>query len=198
MISATAAGVARIGPNSVIQTQRALQELEGPDCMQAVMTRAGCTAPLPHGMIPERVFVQVVRALRQTLPPEKSEAVLRRSGQYTAHYVARNRIPPPVRAILALLPARLGLPLLLKAFARNAWTFAGAGRFSVEGRYPGTLVLEGCPTSRPEAQASLECGCEYYAAAFEGLLTLSVRNVQVREVDCQAHGSPRCRFHLQT
>lgn len=193
---AASAEVPRIGPNSVLQTRKALEELEGLPTVNAVMALAGLTDQLPGGMIPEAWFVQLVKALRLTLPPEKSEAVLRRSGTYTAQYVARNRIPAPIRAVLASLPARFAVPLLLKAFAKNAWTFAGAGRFFVEGRYPHVLVLDGCPTSRAEALASSHCGCSYYSAAFEGLLTLAVRHVHVAEVACQARGAPACRFQV--
>jgi divinyl protochlorophyllide a 8-vinyl-reductase len=190
-------GVARIGPNSVLQTLRALGELEDQEVVRLVAARAHLPEALPNAMIPEAWFVQLVRALRETLPPERSEAVLRRSGTYTADYVRANRIPAPIRLVLQLLPRRLAVPLLLKAFDRHAWTFAGAGRYSVVGPFPGTIVLQGPPTSRPEAAALAEgVSCAYYEAAFQGLLELAARDVQVTEVACQATGSPACHFLL--
>jgi len=192
-----ARAVARIGPNSVLQTLRALGELELPEVVSLVVARARLPEALPAGMIPEVWFVQLVQALRETVPPARSEAVLRRSGTYTAAYVRGNRIPAPIRWVLQLLPRRLAVPLLLKAFDRHAWTFAGAGRYSVEGPFPGTLLLDGCPTSRAEAAALGEgASCGYYEAAFEGLLGLASPGVRVREVACQALGSPRCRFQI--
>ena len=194
--------MARIGPNSLIQTLRALAELEPTDVQQRVSDRAALPEPLPPGMVPEALFVKLVRALREELPPARSEAVLRRSGSYTAAYVAQNRIPAPFRGLLRVLPARAGVPMLIAAFRRHAWTFAGAGRFSVEGTLlgPGTLLLEGCPTCRAGSAEGLGhvgvLAGAYYEAAFEGLLRLAAPRLHVREVACQAAASPVCRFLL--
>jgi divinyl protochlorophyllide a 8-vinyl-reductase len=185
----------RIGPNSLIQTWRALSELENPAVLQRVAEQAQLPDPLPGGMVPEAWFCRLIQALRHTLPPGRSEAVLRRSGSYTAAYVGRHRIPAPIRWVLAALPARLAIPLLLAAFRRHAWTFAGAGRFSVEGAFPGTLVLDGCPTCRDTAVIE-GAGGAYYEAAFEGLLSLAARRVRVREVACQGSQAPVCRFQI--
>lgn len=185
---------ARIGPNAVLQTRRAAEALEGGAYAQALERAVGLPHALPPGMIPERWFLRYVRALRDTLPPERAEAVLFRAGQYTADYVRAHRIPRPIRALLALLPARWALPLLLSAVRRHAWTFAGAGRFSVTGAFPGTLLLEGCPTCRVPTGAAT--GGAYYEAAFAGLLRLAAPQVQVREVACGAKGAPCCRFEL--
>lgn len=187
----------RIGPNAVLQTLRALRELEGPEVALQLSAQAGLPTDWPAGMIPEVWFVHLVQALRAALPAARAEAVLRRSGAYTAEYVSRNRIPALFRGLLRVLPARLGLPLLLAAFRRHAWTFAGAGRFHAEGAFPGTLVLDGCPTCREEsAAAAQDHAGAYYEAAFEGLLRLAARDVRVREVACQANHAPRCRFQI--
>jgi hypothetical protein len=47
----------RIGPNAVIQTMRALAELEDPKVVDTVRRAAALPDPLPEGMIPERWFV---------------------------------------------------------------------------------------------------------------------------------------------
>jgi divinyl protochlorophyllide a 8-vinyl-reductase len=192
-----AAAEPRIGPNSLIQTLRALKELEGDEAAPLVMRRAGLAETWPAGMIPEEWFVRLVRALRETLPSARAEAVLRRSGTYTADYVGKNRIPAPVRVLLALLPRRLSVPVLLAAFRRHAWTFAGAGQFSVEGAFPGTILLAGCPTCRTGVETVVggRAGA-YYEAAFEGLLSLAAHHVHVREVACQASHEPVCRFQI--
>jgi len=197
----TDSDASRIGPNSVIQTLRALRELEEAQVASDVPARAALPESWPEGMIPEAWFVRLVRALRETLPAGRSEAVLRRSGAYTAEYVSQHRIPALFRGLLRLLPSRLGIPLLLAAFRRHAWTFAGAGRFSTEGGFPGpgpgTIVLEDCPTCRSDtANLSLPHAGAYYEAAFEGLLQLAARNVRVREVACQASRAPCCRFQI--
>lgn len=185
----------RIGPNAVIQTLRAVAELESAALRQALPERAALPDAAPTAMIPDEWFVRLLRAVRASLPPARAEAVLRRSGELTAAYVAKNRIPAPFRALLRILPPRLGIPLLLRAFRRHAWTFAGAGRFSYEGPYPGSLILEGGPTCRAGSTDGVvgHAGA-YYEAAFEGLLRLAAPRVHVREVACQAASSPVCRF----
>jgi divinyl protochlorophyllide a 8-vinyl-reductase len=186
---------ARIGPNSVLQTMRALRELEAPDVARRVAAQAALPDPLPPGMIPEAWFVSLVGTLRDALPPDRAEAVQRRAGRYTADYVGNNRIPRAFRGLLAVLPARASIPLLLAAFARHAWTFAGGGRFRVEGAFPGTIVLGGCPTCRDEHAGAIGGGA-YYEAAFEGLLRLAAPGVRVTEITCQARGAPACRFQI--
>lgn len=189
--------VARIGPNAVLQTLRALREREPPEVARLVAARAALPEPWPEGMIPEAWFIRLIQALRATLPAERAAAIFRQSGAYTAEYVSRHRIPALFRALLRLLPARLGIPLLLLAFRRHAWTFAGGGRFQAEGAFPGTIVLQGCPTCRAEvtAASSGPAGA-YYEAAFEGLLRLAARGVRVREVACHASHATPCRFQI--
>jgi len=194
--AAEGARPARIGPNAVSQSLRALRELESPDVVCAVVARAHLPEDWPEGLIPEGWFVRLVHALRQTLPAERAEAILRRSGRYTADYVGRRRIPKVFRLLLAVLPARLALPLLLGAFRRHAWTFAGSGSFRVEGPFPGTIVLDGCPTCRPEAAAQPPQGGAYYEGAFTGLLQLAAGAVHVREVACRTRGPAPCRFRI--
>ncbi|MEJ2604949.1 MAG: bacteriochlorophyll 4-vinyl reductase [Gammaproteobacteria bacterium] len=187
---------AMIGPNAVLQTLRAAAELEGIEYYATLAGRAYLPATDLESMIPEAWFVRLVEALRATLPWPRSEAVLRRAGEYTADYVAENRIPALFRQALHVLPPRLAVPLLLTAFRRHAWTFAGAGRFSAEGRYPGCIVLSGGPTCR-HAPHNEQAGA-YYEAAFQGLLRLAAPRITVREVACQARGDAECRFALQT
>ncbi|WP_405231131.1 bacteriochlorophyll 4-vinyl reductase [Lentisalinibacter salinarum] len=190
---ATAPG-AMIGPNAVLQTLRAIAELEGTACYEAVARGAALPATDPDHMIPEALFMRLIESLRRTLPWARSEAVLRLAGDYTADYVAANRIPRFFRRLLHALPPRLALPLLLAAFRRHAWTFAGGGRFHTAGGYPADIVLKNCPTCRnaPEATAA----GAYYEAAFQGLLRLAAEHATVHETACEACGDDCCRFSI--
>ncbi len=183
----------RIGPNAVLQTLRALDELAPAE--RAEVEARAALEPFEEGMIPERFFVRLIRATREVLPRRRAEAVLRRAGELTADYVRSHRIPAPIRATLAGLPAFMAMPLLLQAIERHAWTFAGAGTFGSEGKI---LLLDGAPTARPESGApSTGCSCAYYEGAFEGLLRLAARGVHVTERACQASGAAKCQFHIQ-
>ncbi len=194
MMSDAALPDARIGPNAVIQTLRAIAEIEGPEAYDAIARHADLPALDSNGMIPEAWFLRLVQALREFLPWSRSEAVLRRAGDYTADYVRTHRIPRAARWLLHVLPGRVALPLLLTAFARNAWTFAGSGRYRVEGGFPGEIVLEGCPTCRTAARE--HAAGAYYAAAFEGLLRLACPAARVAETACQSRGAAACRFSI--
>ena len=189
------AAPALIGPNAVIQTLEALRALEGPDLADRVADAAELPDREPEAMIPEAWFVRLVAALRRELPHQRAENVLALAGARTARYVAANRIPSPFRALLRLLPARAAIPLLLAAFRRHAWTFAGRSRFEARGGYPGSIVLNDAPTCRHGRDRS--GSGSYYEAAFEGLLSLASQRVRVTEVACRANGAPACRFLIR-
>lgn len=195
-IHASAAGVGQaggeIGPNAVLQTMEALREFAGAGGPPLLATRAGIPRDFPEGMIPEAWFVRVTHELRGLLDERDAEAVLRRSGTLTGQYVSRNRVPAPIRLVLNALPPRMAVPLLLRAFRRHAWTFAGSGDFRVEGSYPGILVLENAPTCRDGSGPARSCG--YYEAAFESLLQMAAPGIRVTETECRAGGAPACRF----
>lgn len=184
----------QIGPNAVLQTLAALEELEGPRTADRVRAAARLPTDWPERLIPEAWFLETIRATRAQLSAEAAEAILREAGDRTAAYVAAHRIPRPFRAVLGWLPARLAVPLLLKAFAKHAWTFAGRGRFAVEGVYPGVIRLEDCPTCRDPF--ATDYGGAYYEAAFAGLLRLAAPDVSVREIACLTQGAPACRFRI--
>jgi divinyl protochlorophyllide a 8-vinyl-reductase len=174
---------------------RALEEVLDRAHMERVIYRARIPRHPPDAMIPEEWFERIIRETRRTLPESEAEAVLRAAGRRTAEYVAANRIPSPVRFALRRLPARLAVPLLVKAFEKHAWTFAGGGAFRAEDGYPGTLVLDGAPTCGVASGPSRSGG--YYEAAFAGLLELAAPGIHVEEVACRATGSPACRFRLE-
>ena len=192
---ASQASPARIGPNAVIQTLAALQALEGTSTRDRVARLAGLPATEPGGMIPEASFLSLLAALRSELDGDTSRKVLTLGGEKTGDYVAANRIPAAFRALLGLLPARIGIPLLLSAFRRHAWTFAGSSRFELCGKYPGSVLLDNAPTCRLTGAAAATGG--YYEAAFQRLLSLVSPGVVVTETQCRSCGAPRCRFDIR-
>lgn len=116
------ASPARIGPNTVIQTLAAVEELEGTPTRDRVARLAGLPAAEPAGMIAEATFLDLLSALRRELDAETAREVLVLSGEKTGDYVAANRIPGPFRSLLGWLPARISIPLLLAAFRHHART----------------------------------------------------------------------------
>ena len=87
----------------------------------------------------------------------------------------------------------------MAAIGRNAWTFAGSGRFSAAapaGGPPVVLTIRGNPLCRGLATAAP--ACDYYAATFERLFRVLVQRApQVLEAACEACGDPECRFEIR-
>ncbi len=194
-----AVGVARIGPNAIIQTVAALKEEQGSEEVQRFLVRIGrddLAAALPTTMVDEQEFINLIAALRAELGLATTRRVLARSGALTAEYVRTNRIPAPARILLPLLPRRLALRILLKAIVGHAWTFAGAGRFSYTlDRRGATLSLGSCPECR--GITADEPICDYYVACFQGLLRpLIDPQLTVHERACTAQGAAACRFEV--
>jgi divinyl protochlorophyllide a 8-vinyl-reductase len=177
-----------------MRTLQAVEEHYGPETASELHRRAALPAHRWDRLIPEAWFLDVIRELRAMLPRDEAEDMLRRAGALTGEYVRENRIPAPFRRLLAILPSRWAVPLLLRAFRRHAWTFAGSGRFRFEGRHPSILILEGPPTCRSRGGPARSGS--YYEAAFETLLALAAPGIRVREVACHAAGDPACRFEL--
>ena len=193
-LSTAAEPPALIGPNAVIQTLAALRSRFGPDSCNRIARAAGLPTHEPGAMIPESWFVNLVSATRDELGSDDAATVLTIAGGRTADYVANNRIPAVFRAVLSLLPSRIAIPLLLGAFRRHAWTFAGRSEFDVSGAYPGSIILNDAPTCRRTGQDA-HTG-DYYEAAFQGLLSLASPGVTVTEVECRSLGHPHCRFRI--
>jgi divinyl protochlorophyllide a 8-vinyl-reductase len=185
----------RIGPNAIIQTLAALEVLEGPDTRDRMILLAGLPGLDSSAMVPETRFLSLLAALRRELDEGTARRVLVLAGEKTGDYVATYRIPIVVRGLLRVLPPRAGVPMLLKAFQRNAWTFAGRSHFEVTGGFPGNLLLDDAPTCRVIGAARPTGG--YYEAAFQRLLSLASPGVTVTETECRSLGASRCRFQVQ-
>ncbi|MEO0679272.1 MAG: bacteriochlorophyll 4-vinyl reductase, partial [Pseudomonadota bacterium] len=117
------------------------------------------------------------------------------AGRRTADYILAHRIPPRAQALLRAAPARLAAPLLARAIARHAWTFAGSGRFEAQGAW--RLVVHDNPMVRGERAAAPLC--RWHAAVFERLYrALAADDCRCRELRCGAQpGETACVFEIR-
>lgn len=186
------AGPARIGPNAVLQLEATLRDRFGAQPVRTVFSRAGqihMLAEPPGEMVDERAVAALYDVLYAQLPADTANDIAAEAGRRTADYVLANRIPGPVKALLRLLPATLAAPLLLKAIARNAWTFAGSGRVSVRSGDPCVVEIADNPLTMP--------GCVWHVAVFEGLFrALVTPNSIVHHTVCCDSDADTCRFEI--
>jgi divinyl protochlorophyllide a 8-vinyl-reductase len=189
---------ARIGPNAITRIAEAMREDVGETGTSMLFLRAGLARYLhdpPEKMVDETEVERLHRILRETLGPGHARRVSRSAGLRTGDYLLARRIPSPVQRVLHLLPARLASRALLAAISRNAWTFAGSGRFRVSPGNPVRLEIAGNPLCRnASAEAPI---CDYYAATFERLFRELVHpQAVVEEIACEANGAPACVFEV--
>lgn len=183
----------RIGPNAVLQLLSVLDGVE-PGLGAEMLARAGLSGPPPDtGLMDEVAAAALHRALRAKRPD--AAALLARAGQGTGDYILAHRIPHAATMLLRALPERLAAPILARAIARHAWTFAGSGQFAITAWHPLTFDLRGNPLIRGEvADAPL---CQWHAAVFTRLFASRIsRRARVIETACTAMGAPSCRFEL--
>lgn len=190
----TVAQGGRIGPNAILQLAGVLVAGGGLSLRDRVLSEAGVAMPPDDaGMWPEAACRAVHLAVRRLMPDE-ADRILWQAGLATGDYILARRIPRASQGVLRWLPARLARRLLARAIARNAWTFAGSGRFRIAARHPLTFEIAGNPL------AAEPCGrpsCHWHAADFERLFgALTQDGVTVTETACAAAGAPACRFVL--
>lgn len=184
----------RIGPNAILQLVDVLERRGESDLCRRVLAEAG-VAPPPRdaGMLPEGDCAAVHQALRRLSP--EAERLLEEAGLATGDYILAHRIPKLAQGVLRVLPGTLGEPVLTRAVARHAWTFAGTGEFRVERSRPLVVsvarnpLVAGWRAERPQ--------CIWHVAVFRRLYgPLVWPGVKVREVACCACGDGACRFEL--
>lgn len=190
---------ARIGPNAILRVAESLTAAGDLDDRARVFASAGIAhylAQPPQQMVEEGEVAALHRALRDLLGVDRARGIGRDAGLRTGDYLLGNRIPPFAQTILKSLPAGLAQRLLLKAIARNAWTFAGSAVFSVQPGRPTRLILDG---SRVCGGAGADQPlCDFYAATFERLFRVLVDPAtRVVEVQCQGKGDPLCVFEVR-
>jgi len=100
-------------------------------------------------MTDESIFHSLVTTLDAEIGAGKTASILEESGQRTAEYLLRVRIPGLFQKILKLLPAGPAFSLLFFAISKNAWTFAGSGEFTyTTGKNP-VITVKVIHPSRP-------------------------------------------------
>jgi divinyl protochlorophyllide a 8-vinyl-reductase len=187
---------ARIGPNAILQMLPVLDAATGPETRRALLAEAG-VIEIPDGssMIPEGPAAALHQALRRRLPHEAPE-IARTAGLGTGDYILAHRIPKPAQSLLKLLPPALAAPVLARAIAKHAWTFAGSGRFEIASTRPLVFEIQDNPVVRGET--SPVPLCHWHVAVFERLFRQLVSpRMEVTETACCAQGAPACRFALR-
>lgn len=181
----------RIGPNAVLQLIPVLTAEIGAAETRRLMGQAGLSGPpSDHGLMPEApahaLHAQVRRAM-----PDRAAPILAEAGARTAQYILAHRIPRLAQTALRWMPDALAIRVLSQAIRKNAWTFAGSGRFAVEA--PGQFTLAANPLIAGEFAARPLC--HWHAAVFTGLFArLVAPDIRFAEVACTACGDPACRF----
>jgi divinyl protochlorophyllide a 8-vinyl-reductase len=186
---------ARIGPNAILQLAHVLAATGGPALRDRVLAEARVTLPPPDaGMWPEADCRAVHLAVRRLLPGQ-ADTLLWQAGLATGDYILTHRIPRGVQGLLRLLPGALSRRILARAIARNAWTFAGSGRFRIRAGTPLTVEIAGNPLA-PAAHPGP--ACHWHVAVFTRLFGALTRGrVTVSEVACCASGAAACRFVIR-
>jgi divinyl protochlorophyllide a 8-vinyl-reductase len=188
----------RIGPNAVTRVAEALRALEGEQAVDRVFRAANLEnylADSPAEMIDETEVTRLHRALHGALGHARARTIGWIAGQRTADYLLEKRIPLAAQLVLRAAPSRLASRMLTTAIARNAWTFAGTGKFSARPGRPTLLTIKGCPICR--GQRSTTPYCDFYAGTFERLYARLVHpQTRVVEIDCEAMGQAACIFAI--
>ena len=141
-----------IGPNAVLQTEAAIRAAGGEALVKRVFAQAGQSQLLvnrPDSMVDEAVPQALFAALFDSVPRRDGVRIALDAGRRTGDYILKHRIPLPVRWLLKALPPSVASPMLLKAIARHAWTFAGSGDCTVETGPPARLLIAENPMRMP-------------------------------------------------
>ena len=186
------AGKHRVGPNAIIQTRIALEDLCGPSVRNQVFELAGLGVYAvrdPEAMVDASLVNRLNRSVAAHLSPVVAHAVMRHAGERTADYILANRIPPLAKTLLGLLPRRLAVRLLIKAVARNSWTFAGNAAIRTG---PDWIAIVDNPVC---LGLSGFTSCVWQGAVFTRLFRILIGSgALVEEVACGGRGDPECRF----
>jgi len=193
----TAPAEGRIGPNALLQLIPVLKA-----AMRARLTaqlfaraRAGMDRVPQDAMIVAGPVALVHQSIRARLP-DRAPALLRQVGRGTGDYILARRIPKRTQRLLRLLPRRLSAWVLAQAIARNAWTFAGSGRFRSVSLRP--LMFEIADNAVVRGEVAVRPICDWHGAVFERLFAeLTDPQVTVTETACCACGASACRFELR-
>lgn len=162
---------ALIGPNAVLQMAWAMEGAIGHAAAREVLEVAGIDA-LPSGeaMICEGAALRLHHALA-VLHPEAAGQIAEAAAVGTADYIIANRIPRFAARLLRWLPAPLAARLLMLGIEKHAWTFVGAGAFTVTGPWNFTIDR----SRSGDATAPADSLFLWYAEVFARLYSRLVR-----------------------
>ena len=135
----------KIGPNSIIQTVAALEAAYGKTKAETMLSKIGqgyLVGNLPKEMVEEAKFHTLVGALQKEIGETATSRILQESGERTARYLLKVRIPGIFQKLVKLLPPRPAFKLLLFAISKNAWTFAGSGEFAYTMKRPPEISVK--------------------------------------------------------
>jgi divinyl protochlorophyllide a 8-vinyl-reductase len=187
-----------VGPNAIIRIAEALTASDGAELCRSVFAAANLERRLdvpPTQMVDQQEVARLHLALIEQLGATKAACVSREAGRLTGDYLLAKRIPRPVQTILRRLPRRLAAHILVRAIARNAWTFRGSGRFSFSFQPRLRLALIGSPICR--LLQTKEPACHYFAGTFERVFREMLGpSARVFEIECEAAGAPACLFEV--
>ncbi|WOE74971.1 bacteriochlorophyll 4-vinyl reductase [Alterisphingorhabdus coralli] len=188
---------ARIGPNALTQLIEPIERRYGHDMVARLLEQSGIQRlPDMTGLIDEDPVIAMHHHMIRTLP-DMADDISREAGARTGAYIIANRIPGFAQGLLRILPAALSARLLAKAIAKNAWTFAGSGKFAVQSWWPLVFTLEDNPFAK--GLRTYAPACHWHAAVFETLFRELVSpHIRVTETTCCAAGDPRCTFVVRT
>ncbi len=183
-----------VGPNAILQMEAPLRRHLGEKGALRVWHQAKISTPSGNNMIPQADALALHKALYE-LSPKEAERVSREGGARTAAYIVANRIPKVVKLLFRILPTALAGPLLARAIAKHAWTFAGSGDFSVTSTNPLVFEIDANPLAFDKGEAP--SGCHWHMAVFASLFSILLRRPYIaREPTCCGRGAKTCRFVL--
>jgi divinyl protochlorophyllide a 8-vinyl-reductase len=189
-------GIARIGPNSVLQLVPLLDEVLGEGERNRLMRLSGLSVlPSNDGLMEETPAATLHQALRSH-HPSVAASLTRQAGERTADYIIKHRIPVAALQVMRHLPAWLSAPMLASVIEKHAWTFAGSGSFRVVSKQPLIFELVDNPVVRGEsADAPI---CHWHTAVFQRLFNDIVDpSLKCIETHCCASGAESCRFEIR-
>lgn len=182
---------ARIGPNSIIQTVGALETAYGKPEAEKLLRKIGqghWIGNLPTEMTEESKFHALVKALEKEIGEKATAGILKDSGERTAKYLLKVRIPAPFQKIVQLLPPGLAFRVFLFAISKNAWTFAGSGEFSYGSKPSPNIAVKVTFPSHPVVG-------NFYLGTFSALLTELVNPKTTIKADIRREGGAIvCRY----
>ena len=187
-----------MGPNAITRVAQALTTEKGAGVCRETFAAAGIERHLdtpPSRMVDEQHVASLHRALIERLGPAKAAMISREAGRLTGEYLLAKRIPRLAQTLLRRLPRRLTAHILVRAIARNAWTFSGGGRFSFRFAHRMHLKLAGSPICR--LLRTEEPACHYFVGAFERVFSEMLGpSVRVLRYQCEAAGAAACLFEV--